>query len=222
LLSLDLILDGLGHWVGILGVEHASEVKFGSDEHSSILVLDSILSVLINGRVSSFHLLVMSNSELVESSLSLGFFNGFNNHETNVNKGDDDKEDDVGVTHKELHGVDSDEISVNHKMIDKDHNHGLVEELNSNSLPVNVWFSGSVPEEVDGVHNQEDLKLEEWVSIEDRWDHHEEDSSKHRDWHVVLGAWASVHVNVKVHVVVLVSEFLGLEFVSVGVKDLGE
>lgn len=107
-------------------------------------------------------------------------------------------------------------------MIDKDHNHGLVEELNSNSLPVNVWFGGSVPEEVAGVHNQEDLKLKEWVLVEDRWDHHEEDSSKHGDWHIVLGAWVSVHVNVKVHVVELVSAFLGLELVMIIMKDLGE
>jgi hypothetical protein len=66
------------------------------------------------------------------------------------------------------------------------------------------------------------LKLKEWVLVEDRWDHHEEDSSKHGDWHVVLGAWVSVHVNVKVHVVELVSAFLGLELVMIVMKDLGE
>jgi len=67
-------------------------------------------------------------------------------------------------------------------MIDKDHNHGLVEKFNSDSLLVNVWSSGSVPEEVHGVHDQEDLELQEWVLVEDSWDHYEQDSSEHGDW----------------------------------------
>lgn len=58
--------------------------------------------------------------------------------------------------------------------------------------------------------------------VEERWDHYEEDSSKHRDWHVVLGALVSIHVNVKIHVVELVSYFLGLKVISVVVEDLGE
>jgi len=186
LLGLDLVLHELGH-SSVLGVEHASDIKLGSDEHSSVLVLDLVLSLLIHGRVSSFHLLVVSDSELVESSLSLGFLNGLHDHETNVDKGDDDEEDNVGVTHQELHLVDSDEVSVDHEVIDEHHNHGLIEELDGDSLLVDMWSSGSIPEEVAGVHDQENLELHEWVLVEHSWDHHEEDSSKHRDWKVVLG-----------------------------------
>lgn len=153
LLGLDLVLHGLGDWVSVLGIKHASEIKLGSDKHSSVLVLDSVLSVLIHGGVSSFHLLVVGNSELVESSLSLGFFNRFDNHDTNVNKGNDDKEYDVGVTHHELHGVDCNEVSVDHEVVDEDHNHGLIEEFDGDSLSVDVWSSGSIPEEVAGVHD---------------------------------------------------------------------
>lgn len=121
-----------------------------------------------------------------------------------------------------MHGVDGNEISVDHKVIDKDHDHGLIEEFNGDSLPVDMWSGGSIPEEVAGVHDQEYLELHEWILVEDSWDHHEQDSSKHGDWKVVLGGYVSVHVDVKVHVVELVSAFLGLEFVTVIVEDLGE
>lgn len=208
LLGFHLVLHSLGHWVGVLVVEHASEVKFGSNEHSSVLVLDLVLSLFIQCRVSSFHLLVVSNSEFVKSSLALSFLNRFDNHDTNVNKGNDDEEDDIGVTHEELHGIDSDEVSVDHEVIDEDHNHELVEELSSNSLSINVWSCGSIPEEVEGIHDQEYLELHEWIGVEDGWDHNEQDSSKHRDWQVVLGRGVSVHVNIKVHVLELVSTSL--------------
>ena len=221
LLGLDLVLHELGH-SSVLGVEHASDIKLGSDEHSSVLVLDLVLSLLIHGGVSSFHLLVVSDSELVESSLSLGFLNRLHDHETNVDKGDDDEEDNVGVTHHELHGVDSDEVSVDHEVIDEYHDHGLIEEFDGDSLLVDMWSSGSIPEEVAGVNNQENLKLHEWILVEHGWDHHKEDSSKHRDWKIVLGGSVSVHVDVEIHVVELVSAFLGLELVTVVVEDLGE
>lgn len=72
-------------------------------------------------------------------------------------------------------------------MIDEDHDHGLIEEFNGDSLLVDMWSGSSIPEEVAGVHDQEYLELHEWVLVEDSWDHHEQDSSKHGDWKVVLG-----------------------------------
>jgi len=51
-------------------------------------------------------------------------------------------------------------------MINKDHDHGLIEEFDGNSLSVNVWSCGSIPEEVAGIHNQEYLELKEWVLVE--------------------------------------------------------
>jgi hypothetical protein len=63
------------------------------------------------------------------------------------------------------------------QVITKDDDDELVTQLNSKSTVRDVWSHASKPDNVQAAHEHEQLKLEELIFVEDRWDQDEDQPS---------------------------------------------